>query len=148
MLIILKINLNEGFKIILHYGNMIKLHWTIHPDRDEDWRFEQDKLLGPSMAAQECDCDFITSGQMVIDGRILEEYKTDHVRDPIERRGVDSNVWVWEPANYSKDYIVCADVARGDATDYSAFHILEMETLNQVASSKETRVYATSIGWR
>ena len=52
--------------------NTIKLHWTVHPDREQDWRDEQDKLLGPSGAAQECDCDFITSGQGVIDPRILE----------------------------------------------------------------------------
>ena len=116
--------------------NMIKLHWTIHPDRGEDWRTEQDKLLGPSMAAQECDCDFITSGQSVIDGILLEEQLNINVCEPVEKRGVDSNLWIWKPANYSKDYIVCADVARGDATDYSAFHILEMETLEQVAEYK------------
>ena len=38
--------------------NPIKLHWTLHPDRGQEWRDEQDKLLGPSSAAQECDCDF------------------------------------------------------------------------------------------
>jgi len=113
--------------------NMIKLHWTIHPDRDEDWRLEQDKLLGPSMAAQECDCDFITSGQSVVDGVILEEYRTTMVKDPIEKRGIDSNVWVWEQPNYTKDYVVSADVSRGDGTDYSAFHVMEVEDCKQVA---------------
>ena len=34
--------------------NTIKLHWTDHPDRDQNWRDEQDKNLGPSKAAQEC----------------------------------------------------------------------------------------------
>lgn len=36
--------------------NTIKLHWTVHPERDQEWRDEQDRLLGPKMAAQECDC--------------------------------------------------------------------------------------------
>ena len=40
--------------------NTIKLHWTCHPERDEAWRAEQDKVLGPSQAAQECDADFLT----------------------------------------------------------------------------------------
>ena len=35
-----------------------------------------------------------------------------------------------------KDYIVCADVSRGDSTDYSAFHILDIENLEQVAEYK------------
>jgi hypothetical protein len=116
--------------------NFIKLHWTVHPDRAQEWRTEQDTLLGPSLAAQECDCDFITSGQSVVDGVILEEYRESHVKEPIEKRGIDSNVWIWEPPNYTKDYVVCADVSRGDSTDYSAFHILDVESLEQVAEYK------------
>jgi hypothetical protein len=34
----------------------IKLHWTVHPERDEKWRIEQTELLGEKGAAQECDC--------------------------------------------------------------------------------------------
>ena len=116
--------------------NFIKLHWTVHPERGQEWREEQDTLLGPSLAAQECDCDFITSGQSVVDGIILEEYREKQVKDPIEKRGIDSNVWIWEPPNYTKDYVVCADVSRGDATDYSAFHIIDIESLEQVAEYK------------
>ena len=35
-----------------------------------------------------------------------------------------------------KDYIVCADVGRGDSADYSAFHVLMLESLTQVAEYK------------
>jgi hypothetical protein len=116
--------------------NSIKLHWTVHPERGQEWRDEQDRLLGPAMAAQECDCDFITSGQNVIDGVILEEMKNTTCKEPIEKRGIDSNLWIWEPPNYTKDYIVCADVSRGDSTDYSAFHVIELESCRQVAEYK------------
>lgn len=34
----------------------IKLPWTVHPERDQSWRDQQDDDLGPRMAAQECDC--------------------------------------------------------------------------------------------
>ena len=116
--------------------NFIKLHWTIHPDRGDEWRKEQDSLLGPSLAAQECDCDFITSGQSVVDGLILEEYRNTQVKEPMEKRGIDSNVWIWQAPNYTKDYVVCADVSRGDSSDYSAFHVLDVESLEQVAEYK------------
>ena len=116
--------------------NPIKLHWTVHPDRNEDWRKEQDTLLGPSSAAQECDCDFLTSGTGVIDPIILENLRKQNCKDPIEKRGIDNNIWIWEPPNYSKSYIVCADVGRGDAADYSAFHIIDIENLEQVAEYK------------
>jgi hypothetical protein len=36
--------------------NPINLHWSLHPDRGQEWRDEQDKILGPKLAAQECDC--------------------------------------------------------------------------------------------
>ena len=41
--------------------NTIRLHWTVHPERDQDWRDEQERLLGPKGAAQECDCDFVSN---------------------------------------------------------------------------------------
>jgi hypothetical protein len=116
--------------------NPIKLHWTVHPDREQEWRDEQDVLLGPGSAAQECDCDFLTSGTGVIDPTILERLRKGGCKDPIERRGIDSNTWIWEPANYTKSYIVCADVGRGDSADYSAFHVIDIENLEQVAEYK------------
>ena len=116
--------------------NMIKLHWTVHPDREQDWRDEQDKLLGPSGAAQECDCDFITSGQGVIDARILEEYKKTHIEEPVEKRGIDSNLWIYRQPNYTRNYVVAGDVARGDGQDFSAFHVIDIETMEQVAEYK------------
>jgi hypothetical protein len=54
----------------------------------------------------------------------------------MEKRGVDSNLWIWEGVDYSKSYMVVADVARGDATDYSAFHIFDIEECNQVGEYK------------
>ena len=46
--------------------NTIRLHWSVHPERNQDWRNEQDELLGPKLASQECDCDFISSGLEII----------------------------------------------------------------------------------
>ena len=44
----------------------IKLPWWVHPERDQTWRDSQDALLGdPRVAAQECDRDFRTSGDIV-----------------------------------------------------------------------------------
>ena len=116
--------------------NPIKLHWTVHPDRGDEWRKEQDTLLGIGSAAQECDCDFLTSGTGVIDATLLENLRKKACKDPLEKRGVDTNMWVWEPPNYSKNYIVCADVGRGDSADYSAFHVIDIENLEQVAEYK------------
>ena len=115
--------------------NNIKLHWTVHPDRDQEWRDRQTQLLGERGAAQECDCDFVSSGHTVIDGNILAEYEST-CTDPIEKRGHDHGYWVWEYPDYSKNYMVIADVARGDSADWSTFHVIEVETITQVAEYK------------
>lgn len=113
--------------------NPIKLHWTVHPERDQQWRAEQDELLGPKQAAQECDCSFISSGQTVIEPELLQFYKETFVTPPIEKRGIDGNLWVWEYPDYSRNYMVVADVARGDGADFSTFHVIDIETVTQVA---------------
>ena len=113
--------------------NPIKLHWDLHPERNQDWRDEQDQLLGPKHAAQECDCDFITSGNTVVDGTIIQWYEQTHLKEPIEKKGFDGNFWVWGYPDYTRDYMVCADVARGDGKDFSAFHVIDVESMEQVA---------------
>ena len=114
----------------------IKLHWTVHPDRDETWREEQTAAIGEKGAAQECDCDFIASGHTVVDGPIIQWYEQTYVQDPIEKRGFDANYWIWEYPDYNKNYAVVADVARGDSTDFSAFHVIDIDNLTQVAEYK------------
>jgi hypothetical protein len=85
------------------------------------------------MAAQECDCDFSTSGDTVFYSEWIEFIKETTILNPVERRGVDQNLWVWEPADYSREYIITADVARGDGKDFSACHVIDVETNTQVA---------------
>jgi hypothetical protein len=112
----------------------IRLPWFVHPERDQAWRDRQDELLGdPRMAAQECDCDFSTSGDVVFYPEYIEYYEKTYIKDPLERRGADRNLWVWEPCDYSRTYMVVADVARGDGKDHSAFHIIDVENNTQVA---------------
>lgn len=114
----------------------LSLPWSVHPERDQIWRDAQDEILGPRHAAQECDCDFSTSGDTVIEPDMLNFYEDSFTSDPMERRGVDGALWIWETPDYTKSYMVVADVARGDGTDYSTFHIMDVEAAKQVAEYK------------
>jgi hypothetical protein len=107
----------------------------VHPDRDQSWRDEQTQLLGERGAAQECDCDFVSSGHTVVDGPLLLEYEAQCI-EPIEKRGFDQGYWIWEYPDYSRDYMVVADVARGDGGDYSAFQVIDVQDVRQVAEYK------------
>lgn len=89
-------------------------------------------------------CDFTTTGHTVIDTDTLKWIKENGVKEPLEKRYANQSLWIWEYPDYSKQYIVCADVARGDGGDYSAFHVLEINDLKQVAEFKgavDTKTY-------
>jgi hypothetical protein len=123
----------------------ISLPWMVHPERDQTWRDEQDVDLGKRNAAQECDCDFLSSGNTVIEPDVLTWYEKNFICEPIEKRGVDKSYWIWEYPDPMKYYAVLADVARGDGSDYSAFHVIDIDTMTQVAefqSQLGTREYA------
>lgn len=111
----------------------IFLPWQVHPERDQAWRDKQDQLLGPAMAKQECDGSFLSSGTSVIEGELIEWYRQTYVCDPIEKRGIEDALWIWDYPAEGGSYMIVADVARGDGKDYSAFHIIELDTVTQVA---------------
>jgi len=46
---------------------------------------------------------------------------------------VDRNLWIWEEYQPTNSYMISADVARGDASDYSAFLVFKLETMEIVA---------------
>jgi len=81
-------------------------------------------------------CDFISSGNTLIRGELIKWYEDNQVSEPKEKRGPGGELWVWKDPDYSRDYMLVADVARGDASDYSAFHVVDVEACEQVAEYK------------
>jgi hypothetical protein len=81
-------------------------------------------------------CDFATSGDTVFYGEYLEYYQQTYMTEPMEKRGADMNLWIWEPVDYSRSYMVVADVARGDGKDFSTFHVIDIENNTQVGEYK------------
>lgn len=127
--------------------NSIRLKWNLHPDRDQKWRDLQDELMGKRMASQENDCSFLSSGHTVVETEILEYYR-ENVSEPIERRGIGGDYWIWKYPDYQKSYCVVADVARGDGEDYSGFIVFEVETMEQIAEYKgkiDTNMYGNML---
>ena len=78
-------------------------------------------------------CDFLTSGHTVVEGEALKWYGENMIKDPIETRGELRDFWIWKRVDYTHDYIVSADVARGDGGDDSAIEVIDVTTMEQVA---------------
>ena len=113
----------------------IKLHWSVHPERDQAWRDEQTRQVGTKQAAQENDCEFTTSGNTVIDHKIIIEYKSK-CKEPIEKTGINNDLWIWEEPDFNNKYLISADNAEPGGADFCAAHVFNIETMEQVAEYK------------
>ena len=108
------------------------LPWDVHPDRDEEWFKKETKNMSRRQIAQELQCNFNMSGETVIDPQNIIELES-RVCIPKYRAGFDRNYYIWEEFNPENSYLLVADVARGDGRDYSAFQIIDVTNMVQVA---------------
>ena len=115
--------------------NPIRLPWDAHPERDKIWFENETKNMSPKQIAQELMCDFTSSGNTYISSESLTAHR-HNVQEPIEKSGPGSSLWIWKYPQTGVDYVISADVARGDAADYSAFHVIDTEKSEVVAEYK------------
>ena len=108
------------------------LLWDVHPERDLDWFEKETKNMSRRQIAQELECNFNMSGETVIHPDELDWIQTS-IKEPQYRTGFDRNFWIWEKAQDGCNYLLTADVARGDGKDNSTLHIIKLETMEIVA---------------
>ena len=113
----------------------IRLPWNVHPDRDQAWRDAQDKELGKKMASQECDCNFLNSGDTFFETEDLEYY-SERIENPIEMNGPKKDYWIWEYPIPDRTYVVVIDTARGDGKDSSTVQVIDIYSGAQAAEYK------------
>jgi len=104
----------------------IKLLWDVHPEHDEDWFKKETADLPRRKIAQEYLCDFISSGETFLQPNEIDKLR-DAIRIPISKTGPQNGIWTWVPPVSGKKYVISADVARGDALDFSTFHVIDYD---------------------
>lgn len=112
--------------------NPIRLPWDVHPDHDQEWFDKETKNLPRRKVAQEFLCDFITSGDTFLQPTELDRLR-ESIRQPLTKEGPQFGVWIWRNPELNRKYVISADVARGDAADYSTFHVIDYDTCEVVA---------------
>jgi hypothetical protein len=113
----------------------IKLPWDVHPERDEAWFENTTANLSKRQIAQEYLCDFASSGETFLTDDDILFYRNMSY-SPKERTGPDRNVWIWKYPLTEHNYVITADVSRGDSRDYSTFHIIDTTEGECVAEYK------------
>ncbi len=119
----------------LNEFNAIKIPWDAHPERDQQWFDKTTANMSKRQIAQEYLCDFTTSGETFLDNNAIEWIR-QCVKPPLMRCGESNNVWIWKQPLTEHDYVMSADVARGDSKDYSTFHIIDVSEGEVVAEYK------------
>lgn len=104
----------------------IKIMWDQHPEHDQAWFDKETRNLPKKKVAQEYLCDFIASGDTFLQPTELESLRVN-IMQPIEKAGEKRDVWIWSYPIPGRQYVISADVARGDARDFSAFHIIDTD---------------------
>ena len=112
--------------------NAIKLPWDVHPERDDEWFNNESKNLNKKQVAQELLCDFQASGETFLSSEDIAKLRMQ-IKTPLEKWGPSNCVWVWKYALEGHDYIISADVSRGDGSDYSTFHVIDTTESEVVA---------------
>tara|TARA_R110001592_G_scaffold170728_1_gene408023 strand:- start:26 stop:1606 length:1581 start_codon:yes stop_codon:yes gene_type:complete len=108
------------------------LPWDVHPERDQAWFEKETRNMSRRQIAQELECNFNTSGETVIHADDIAHLQ-GLCYEPKYRTGFDRNYWIWEEHRPGENYLLIADVARGDGKDSSAFHVFKISNMEQVA---------------
>ena len=103
--------------------NIIDVHWSEVPGRDDKWREETIANTSEEQFQREFECEFLGSSNTLIHP---SKIKTMAFQNPIESNaGLD----MYERPKPQNTYVLIADVSRGTNNDYSAFIVFDVSTV-------------------
>lgn len=134
--------------------HIIDLDYHEHPDYcSPEWEKKMRANLGEKGWAQEILGSFLSSGETYIDPKTLTNLEKICI-DPVERLFPEwdttpadeysdeelANIeyqkgalWVWKDPQPGREYILSADASEGVGADNSAFHVIDVQSFEQVA---------------
>jgi hypothetical protein len=115
----------------------IKLPWTVHPERGQDWFEEQCAALDDRGVAQELLCSFEGSSTSFFNDESIQYIRSSMIHPaltiPIMVASKNTGeAHVWKTPVPGHEYVLSADIARGDAEDFSTFYIFDTTTSEAV----------------
>ena len=112
-----------------------KIMWHQRPEFDKAWFENETKGKTSREINQELLCAFLGSGDSVLEEEDFKFIESCN-KQPIYKEGPDRNIWIFEEPEPHHTYCVGCDVSRGDATDFTAGHVIDINTMRVVAEYK------------
>ena len=97
-----------------------EVHWSKVPGRDAKWKETTIANTSERQFTQEFECEFLGSVDTLITASKLRTLAYDDVLT------TNGSLDVYEQPISNHDYIICVDVSRGLAQDYSAFVVIDI----------------------
>jgi hypothetical protein len=119
--------------------------WWVHPEHDKAWFDDETAGKSARDVAQEYECNFNSSGDTFLPGAQIQVMQFN-VREPEIRMYDDRNLWVWKQPSKHGIYIISCDVASGFAEDYSAFHVIRIDSRLEQAAEYKGKIPADNLG--
>jgi hypothetical protein len=134
--------------------HIINLDYKEHPDYcSAEWERKMRANLGEKGWLQEICGSFLGSGETYIDPKVLTDMEKLCI-EPVEKlfpewdtmptdelseedlandEYIKGAFWIWKDRQPGREYILCADASEGVGADNSAFHVIDVQSFEQVA---------------
>lgn len=90
-------------------------------------KFKYDK----KSVAQEIECNFLGSGDAVIDAEVSTNIKNNLIQEPIKKY-LNNKLWQWAEPQIGHRYLMGVDVSTGESDDSSSINIIDFDEKEQV----------------
>lgn len=120
----------------------INIHWSEHPERDEEWLETQRNELGPVLFKQEILVEFLGSANTVIDADVLKKLLEKKVNPEVIDLG--GHFRIYEKPISGAEYVLGVDSAKGTREHYSTIQVLRIDSVDPV-KLEQVAVYECNI---
>lgn len=108
----------------------VRVHYSEHPNRDDEWARKQKDMLGETKFAQEVLCTFLGSSLTLISADIYGKLVPKdflYMKDGLDIAATPIK---------GNNYVIVADTAKGVGGDYSAFIIVDITSFPYIVVGK------------
>jgi len=117
--------------------NVVDLNWREHPEYTKKWSEEHRPIIGERMWLQEYECEFLGTGDTFIDRHTLSKLNENYTDE--YHLAYSNRMRIFEEPDPYYTYVMGVDASYGRDRDYSAFHIINTYTGEQVAEFYSNR---------
>lgn len=128
---------NDWYPMLVNWWECPEYAYDLEDDpetpggKTSTWFREFTKDMSPSQVRQELLTEFLETGDTFFTSQTIKML-AEKAKHPISRTGRDNAVWTWVEPVLGHKYLLSTDTASGAGEDYSAYHVIDLNTMEVV----------------